>query len=134
MTRRATLIAALLLSIGLLPPPAARAQDTTIEVGLVGGVSMTHWPVLIGLKNGYYAKQHIKLDLIHIASSGGVLQQLAAGSLRRSPSRPGWSTRSTPSIRVRTSESFASRCNCRPMRSMPRSSTPSSNSSRARPS
>lgn len=83
MTRRAILLQALLGSLGLLLPRAARAQqDTTIEVGLIGGISMTHWPVLVGLNNGYYAKQHIKLDLIHIASSGGVMQQLAAGSLQ----------------------------------------------------
>jgi len=82
MNRRAVLLQGLLASAGLLLPPAARAQQTTIEVGLVGGISMTHWPVLIGLKNGYYDKQQIKLDLIHIASSQGVLQQLAAGSLQ----------------------------------------------------
>jgi NitT/TauT family transport system substrate-binding protein len=82
MTRRAMLLQALLSSVGMLLPLAARAQDATLEVGMVGGISMTHWPVLIGLKNGYYAKQHLKLDLIHIASSQGVLQQLAAGSLQ----------------------------------------------------
>jgi NitT/TauT family transport system substrate-binding protein len=82
MNRRAILTQGLLLPVGLLLSPAARAQDATIEVGLVGGVSMTHWPVLIGLKNGFYAERHIKLDLIHIASSQGVLQQLAAGSLQ----------------------------------------------------
>jgi len=26
---------------------------------------MTHWPLLIGLKHGYYADAHLKLDLIH---------------------------------------------------------------------
>jgi NitT/TauT family transport system substrate-binding protein len=83
MTRRSLLLQALLGSAGLLLPRAARAQqDTTLEVGMVGAISMTHWPVLVGLNNGYYAKQHIKLDLINIASSQGVMQQLAAGSLQ----------------------------------------------------
>lgn len=82
MTRRAILLQALLGSAGLLLPHAARAQDTVIEVGLIGGISMTHWPVLIGLQNGYYARQNIQLDLIHVASSQGVMQQLAAGSLQ----------------------------------------------------
>ena len=83
MTRRGLLLQALLGSAGLLLPRAARAQqDTTLEVGMVGAISMTHWPVLVGLNNGYYAKQHIKLDLINIASSQGVMQQLAAGSLQ----------------------------------------------------
>jgi ABC-type nitrate/sulfonate/bicarbonate transport system substrate-binding protein len=42
---------------------------------------MTHWPIHIGLTKGFYAAENVKLDLIHIASSGNVLQQLAAGSL-----------------------------------------------------
>ena len=33
------------------------------------------------MKKGYYAAEHLNLDLIHIQSSGGVLQQLAAGSI-----------------------------------------------------
>jgi NitT/TauT family transport system substrate-binding protein len=70
-----------LVAGGLLLSPNARAQDTTLEIGLVGAISMTHWPILIGLKKGYYAAEHLKLDLIHIASSGAVMQQLAAGSL-----------------------------------------------------
>jgi NitT/TauT family transport system substrate-binding protein len=80
MTRRAKAAQALLIAIGLLLAPAARAEDT-VEVGLVGAISMTHWPIIIGLKKGFYAAEHLKLDLIHIQSSSGVLQQLAAGSL-----------------------------------------------------
>jgi ABC-type nitrate/sulfonate/bicarbonate transport system substrate-binding protein len=68
------------MAAGLLLAPAARAADT-VTVGLVGGTSMTHWPIHVGLKKGYYAADNIKLDLIHIASSGNVLQQLAAGSV-----------------------------------------------------
>jgi ABC-type nitrate/sulfonate/bicarbonate transport system substrate-binding protein len=58
----------------------ARADDK-LEVGLIGAISMTHWPLLIGLKKGYYAAEHVSLDLIHAQSSSGVLQQLAAGSI-----------------------------------------------------
>src|ERR1700752_2369727 len=72
---------AVLLGLALLLAPAARADDDTLQVGLVGAISMTHWPLLIGLKKGYYAGEHIKLDLIHTQSSGAVLQQLAAGSI-----------------------------------------------------
>jgi NitT/TauT family transport system substrate-binding protein len=71
----------LMASALLLAPAAARADDDTLQVGLVGAISMTHWPLLIGLKEGYYAAEHIKLDLIHTQSSGAVLQQLAAGSI-----------------------------------------------------
>jgi NitT/TauT family transport system substrate-binding protein len=73
--------AVLMASALLLAPAAARADDDTLQVGLVGAISMTHWPLLIGLKEGYYAAEHIKLDLIHTQSSGAVLQQLAAGSI-----------------------------------------------------
>jgi ABC-type nitrate/sulfonate/bicarbonate transport system substrate-binding protein len=72
---RAVLAASLLLT-----SLAARADDK-LEIGLIGAISMTHWPLLIGLKKGYYAAERVNLDLIHIQSSGGVLQQLAAGSI-----------------------------------------------------
>jgi NitT/TauT family transport system substrate-binding protein len=71
---------ALLAALVLLTSVAARADDK-LEIGLVGAISMTHWPLLIGLKKGYYAANHVNLDLIHAQSSGGVLQQLAAGSI-----------------------------------------------------
>jgi NitT/TauT family transport system substrate-binding protein len=80
MVRPVHLAQALLTAVLLLLAPAARADDT-IEIGLVGAISMTHWPLLIGLKEGYYAAEHLKLDLIHTQSSGAVLQQLAAGSI-----------------------------------------------------
>jgi ABC-type nitrate/sulfonate/bicarbonate transport system substrate-binding protein len=81
MTNRARAIQALLIAAGLLLSPAAYAQDATLQIGLVGAISMTHWPILAGIKKGFYAAEHVKLDLIHIASSGAVMQQLAAGSL-----------------------------------------------------
>ena len=78
--RHATIARAALTALVLLLSPAARADDT-VQIGLVGAISMTHWPLLIGLKKGYYAAEHLKLDLIHTQSSGAVLQQLAAGSI-----------------------------------------------------
>jgi NitT/TauT family transport system substrate-binding protein len=80
MTRLACAARAILTALLLLLAPTARADDT-LQIGLVGAISMTHWPLLIGLKNGYYAAEHLKLDLIHAQSSGAVLQQLAAGSI-----------------------------------------------------
>jgi ABC-type nitrate/sulfonate/bicarbonate transport system substrate-binding protein len=80
MTKLTRATQALLLAAALLLAPAARAADTVI-VGLVGGTSMTHWPIHIGLKKGYYSAENLNLDLIHIQSSGNVLQQLAAGSI-----------------------------------------------------
>src|SRR5579859_4889090 len=80
MKRLAHAALAALLALALAPAPAARADDT-LQIGLVGAISMTHWPLLIGLKHGYYAENHLKLELIHTQSSGAVLQQLAAGSI-----------------------------------------------------
>ena len=80
MTRLSHLAQALLVATGLWLAPAARAADT-VTVGLVGSASMTHWPIHIGLKKGFYAAENVVPDLIHIQSSGNVLQQLAAGSL-----------------------------------------------------
>lgn len=80
MTKLAYAAQAVLIGLALLLGPAAYADDT-VEIGLVGAISPTHWPVLIGLKKGYYAAEHLTLDLIHAQSSGAVLQQLAAGSI-----------------------------------------------------
>jgi ABC-type nitrate/sulfonate/bicarbonate transport system substrate-binding protein len=80
MTRLFRVAHASLLGAVLLFAQPASAADT-VMVGLVGGTSMTHWPIHVGLKKGYYAAANVKLDLIHIASSGNVLQQLAAGSV-----------------------------------------------------
>ncbi|HZR62393.1 MAG TPA: ABC transporter substrate-binding protein [Xanthobacteraceae bacterium] len=84
MKRLAYAAQALAIALALMSAqtPAARAaQDDTLQIGLVGAISMTHWPLLIGLKKGYYADAHLKLELIHTQSSGAVLQQLAAGSI-----------------------------------------------------
>jgi ABC-type nitrate/sulfonate/bicarbonate transport system substrate-binding protein len=80
MTKLAYAAQVMLVGLGLTLAQTAHADDT-VEVGLVGAISPTHWPVLIGLKKGYYAAEHLKLDLIHAQSSGAVLQQLAAGSI-----------------------------------------------------
>jgi hypothetical protein len=51
MKRLAYAAWAALLALALVPAPAARAaQDDTLQIGLVGAISMTHWPLLIGLK------------------------------------------------------------------------------------
>ena len=60
---------------------AAPAQAETITIGLVGAVSATHWPIYVGLKQGFYAAQDIKLATVFTLSSNALVQQLAAGSL-----------------------------------------------------
>src|SRR5258708_17342217 len=70
---------ALLVAAGAALPPPAQAE--TIPIGLVGAVSATHWPIYVGLKQGYYAAQDIKLATVFTLSSNALVQQLAAGSL-----------------------------------------------------
>jgi ABC-type nitrate/sulfonate/bicarbonate transport system substrate-binding protein len=60
--------------------PGAKA-DVTIETGLIGAANAVEWPVYIGIHNGYFADQGIKLDVIYVSTAPGLVQQLAAGSL-----------------------------------------------------
>src|SRR6266851_290676 len=63
----------------VVPAPTALAE--TITIGLVGAVSATHWPIYVGLKQGYYAAQDIQLATVFTLSSNALVQQLASGSL-----------------------------------------------------
>jgi ABC-type nitrate/sulfonate/bicarbonate transport system substrate-binding protein len=69
----------LLVAAGVALAPPAQAE--TITIGLVGAVSATHWPIYVGLKQGYYAARDIKLATVFTLSSNALVQQLAAGSL-----------------------------------------------------
>lgn len=70
---------ALLAGAAIVAAPAAKAE--TVTVGMVGAVSSTHWPIYIGLTQGYYAAADLKPDLVFIQSSAALVQQLTAGSL-----------------------------------------------------
>src|SRR5262245_17432889 len=74
-----TITGALLAAAVSLLSPSARAE--TVTVGLVGAISSTHWPVYIGLTQGYYAAEDLKLDQVVIQSSAALSQQLTAGSI-----------------------------------------------------
>src|SRR6266487_3344914 len=71
--------AALLAGATITLSPMARAE--TVTIGMVGAVSSTHWPIYIGLIQGYYAGEDLKPDLVFIQSSAALSQQLTAGSL-----------------------------------------------------
>src|SRR5438094_3003971 len=71
--------AALLAGAAIVASPVAKAE--TVTMGLVGAVSSTHWPIYIGLTQGYYAGEDLKPDLVFIQSSAALSQQLTAGSL-----------------------------------------------------
>src|SRR4030088_3295470 len=78
---RHILLALLVGAAATAAAPAPRAQAETITIGLVGAVSATHWPIYVGLKQGYYAAQDIQLATVFTLSSNALVQQLAGGSL-----------------------------------------------------
>ena len=59
---------------------AARAEET-ITMGLVGFAPALQWPIYIGISQGIFAADGIKIDGVSIQSSAGVQQQVAAGSV-----------------------------------------------------
>ena len=77
MPRRA--LCWMLVALAAAVPRPARAE--TITIGLVGAVSATHWPIYVGLKQGFYAAADLKLATVFTLSSNALVQQLAAGSL-----------------------------------------------------
>jgi ABC-type nitrate/sulfonate/bicarbonate transport system substrate-binding protein len=68
----------LALAIGSAPPAAAA---DTVTVGMVGKASTTNWPIYIGMAEGMFKNEKLKIDLVFVSSNAGVQQQLAAGSL-----------------------------------------------------
>jgi len=76
MHRTLAALAALLMA-GIAGAQAAE----TVTAGAIGSPSGTLWPFFIGMDKGFYADQGIKLDLVYAPTTGGVIQQLSAGSL-----------------------------------------------------
>jgi len=72
-------LVSLFAAVFVVAPVRARAE--TITIGLVGAVSATHWPIYVGLKQGYYAAADLKLATVFTLSSNALVQQLAVGSL-----------------------------------------------------
>src|SRR5713226_7708367 len=80
MRARETLQASGLLISALLLASPARAADPVI-IGAVGSSSANAWPVLIGMKKGFFAASDIAVDTVYAQSNTGVIQQLTAGSI-----------------------------------------------------
>jgi NitT/TauT family transport system substrate-binding protein len=80
MCRTRTVLAAALAAALGLASTASRAADT-ITFGHVGAPSAIVWPIYIGLDQGFFDQNGIKLDIIFTRSSAQVMQQLAAGAL-----------------------------------------------------
>jgi NitT/TauT family transport system substrate-binding protein len=77
-------LAAMTVASTLLAMPAARAADT-VQVGSVDASSTSLWPLHAAIKNGYFAAENIKIDLVFAQSNASVVQQLAAGSFNIAP-------------------------------------------------
>ena len=71
-------IAAAVLSFS--PTTVLHAQ-TTVTMGSVGSASSSLWPLYIGLTNGFFDAEGIKIDVVFAQSNAAVIQQLAAGSI-----------------------------------------------------
>jgi NitT/TauT family transport system substrate-binding protein len=64
---------------GLSTAPAFAAEQITL--GNVGQASANLWPVLIGLDQGFYTAEDLKIDVVYVQSSAALVQQVTAGSL-----------------------------------------------------
>ncbi len=64
---------------GLSAAPAVAAEQITL--GNVGQASANLWPVLIGLDQGFYTAEDLKVDVVYVQSSAALVQQVTAGSL-----------------------------------------------------
>src|SRR5271165_2777211 len=74
------LLVALLFCITEGVASTARATDT-VTIGLVGGSPALYWPTEIGRAKGIFATEGLIVDAVYVPSSGGIVQQLSAGSL-----------------------------------------------------
>lgn len=77
-------LAAMTVAAALVAMPAARAADT-VQIGSVDASSTSLWPLHAAIKNGYFAAENIKIDLVFAQSNASVIQQLAAGSFNIAP-------------------------------------------------
>jgi NitT/TauT family transport system substrate-binding protein len=64
----------------LLDAGSAGAAEKVVT-GVLGSYTSGTWPVLIGMKKGFFARRGIELDVVFGPSAPGLVQQLAAGSL-----------------------------------------------------
>jgi len=78
---RAMRIAATVILFGALAAMRVAGAAETVVVGSVGSASANLWPVFIGITQGFFAAEDLKVDIVYVPSSANLIQQLAAGSL-----------------------------------------------------
>ena len=71
---------AAILACATLAAPVAHATET-ILVGSVGSASANLWPVMVGVKKGFFAAEDITIDMIYIQANAGVIQQLTVNAV-----------------------------------------------------
>lgn len=76
--KHATLAALVALAISF---PVAAGAQTKISIGEVGAGAANHWPSYIAIEKGFYKARKLDVEYVAAASSAGVMQQLAAGSV-----------------------------------------------------
>ena len=72
-------VVALALAIIAHATPGRAAE--TVTIGTVGSASANLWPVFIGITQGFFAAEDLKVDIVYVPSSANLIQQLTAGSL-----------------------------------------------------
>ena len=73
-------VAAAILGVATFAAPAAHASET-ILVGSVGSASANLWPVMVGIKKGFFAAEDIKVDMVYVQANAGVIQQLTVDAV-----------------------------------------------------
>jgi NitT/TauT family transport system substrate-binding protein len=73
-------IISIVATFALVGADSARAVEKVVT-GVLGSYTSGVWPILIGMKKGFFAKRGIELDVVFVPSAPGLVQQLAAGSL-----------------------------------------------------
>src|SRR5260370_28918322 len=62
---------------GALVPTAARSADPVVT-GVLRSYTSGVWPFLIGLKNGFFARHHLRPPAVFVPTPPGLLPQFAA--------------------------------------------------------
>src|SRR5262245_15363925 len=70
----------LLIAVTLLHGGCASAMEMVIA-GAVGSASANLWPIYVGINNGLFTADGIKIDLVFSQANAGTIQQLTVDAL-----------------------------------------------------
>jgi NitT/TauT family transport system substrate-binding protein len=80
LARTVGIVTTLTLTLSIASAGGAAAVEKVVT-GVLGSYTSGTWPILIGMKKGFFAKRGIALDIVFGPSAPGLVQQLSAGSL-----------------------------------------------------